>query len=99
MLLLLVYACLEHKISAHCKYGNFVVRITEPSNFQTKTDEIIPFQLKFLTNKHLTIMVILLVMFDLVYLIVWNAIHPLQDSIEAVLTEVGKVFVGILLQL
>ena len=98
-MLLLVYACLEHKVSVHCKYGNFVVRITQPSNFETNTNEIISFQLKFLTNKHLTIMVILLVMFDLVYLIVWNAIHPLQDSIETVLTEVGKVVVGILLQL
>ena len=34
-------------------------------------------------------LVVLLVLLDLIYLIMWNAIHPLQDSIKEVLTEVG----------
>ncbi|CAB3995815.1 gamma-aminobutyric acid type B receptor subunit 1-like [Paramuricea clavata] len=53
-------------------------------------------QLRFLTNKHLVVLVILLVIFDSIYLLIWNTVHPLQDRIEEVLVEnhhaVNKVY-------
>ncbi|XP_028403254.1 gamma-aminobutyric acid type B receptor subunit 2-like [Dendronephthya gigantea] len=53
-------------------------------------------QLRFLTNKHLIILVLLLVAFDIAYLTLWSVIHPLEDSVKKVLTEknqaVNKVY-------
>ena len=34
-------------------------------------------------------MVIVLVVFDLMYLLMWNVIHPLHDSLDEISKEVG----------